>query len=87
VVFHRELDLLDAAGWQVRQRAGHLDIQVAGAGPGFDPAGTERALHTALGAAGVAPLPLRVSVLDTIPAAAAGKRPLILALQPGDRTA
>jgi len=85
VVFHRELDLLDAAGWQVRQRAGHLDIQVAGAGPGFDPAGTERALHTALAAAGAAPLPLRVSMVDTIPAGAAGKRPLILALPPSTR--
>lgn len=85
VVFHRELDLLDAAGWKVRQQEGHLDIQVAGAGPGFDPAGTERALHTALAAAGVAPLPLRVSVVDTIPAGAAGKRPLILALQPSTR--
>ncbi len=87
VVFHRELDLLDATGWQVRQREGQLDIQVAGAGPGFDPAGTEQALHAALAAANVAPLLLRVSVVDTILAGAAGKRPLILALQPLTRPA
>ena len=87
VVFHRELDLLDATGWQVRQREGQLDIQVAGAGPGFDPTGTEQALHAALAAANVAPLLLRVSVVDTILAGAAGKRPLILALQPSTRPA
>lgn len=79
VVFHRELDLLDAAGWQVRQEDGRLEVQVAGVGAGFDPTRTAQALHTALAAANVAPLPLRVSVADTIPAGASGKRPLIIA--------
>jgi len=85
VVFHRELDLLDATGWQVRQEEGQLEVQVAGGGPGFDPASTEQALHAALAAANVAPLPLRVVVVDTIPAGAAGKRPLIIAQHRPDR--
>ena len=79
VVFHRELDLLDATGWQVHQREGHLEVQIAGAGPGFDPADTEHALHAALAAVKVAQIPLQVSIVDTIPARAAGKRPLIIA--------
>ncbi len=85
VVFHKVFDLLDAAGWQVRQEEGRLEIRVAGAGPGFDDAGTERAVYAALAAANVAPPPLRVSVVDTIPAGAAGKRPRIVAQRRSDR--
>jgi phenylacetate-coenzyme A ligase PaaK-like adenylate-forming protein len=85
VVFHRELDLLDATGWQVRQREGQLEIQVAGAGLGFDPVDTERRLHAALAAANVWSIPLRLSVVDTIPAGAAGKRPLIIAQRRSDQ--
>ena len=85
VVFHRELDLLDATGWQVLQQEGQLEVQVAGAGPGFHSADTEQALHAALAAANVAPIPLRVSVVDTIPVGAAGKRPLIVAHHRPDR--
>lgn len=88
VVFHRVLDLLDAAGWQVHQHDGQLEIRVAGPRPGFDPAATERAVHAALATANVAPPPVRVSIVDTIPAGAAGKRPLIVAQRgPQDRPA
>lgn len=79
VVFHQVLDLLDAA-WQIRQQEQELLVLVANPGPGFDAPGTERALAGALEAIGVRPPGIRVSVVDAIPAGAAGKRPLIVAL-------
>src|SRR6266498_866916 len=79
VVFHQVLDLLDAAGWQVRQHDGRLAVLVAGPGSGFDPATTERAVRAALTTAGALAPAVRVSVLEAIPAGAAGKRPLVVA--------
>jgi putative adenylate-forming enzyme len=80
VVFHQVLDLLDAAGWQVRQQQDHLHVLVAGPGTGFDPTATQRAVQDALTAAGACPPVIRVSVVDAIPAGAAGKRPLVVVL-------
>ncbi len=48
--------------------------------PGFDPTAAETAVQTALTAAGAHPPTVRVRVVDTIPAGAAGKRPLVVAL-------
>ena len=79
VVFHQALDLLDAAGWQVRQQEDELRVLVAGPGPAFDPTATERAVQTALTAAGARTPAVHVSVVDAIPAGAAGKRPLVVA--------
>jgi phenylacetate-CoA ligase len=79
VVFGHVLDLLDAAGWQVRHHDGELLVLVAGPAPGFDPQATEQALRAALSTAGTVPPAVRVSVVDTIPAGAAGKRPLVMA--------
>ncbi len=79
VVFHQVLDLLDAAGWQVRQHDGRLAVLVAGPGSGFDPATTERAVRAALTTAGALAPAVRVSVVEAIPAGAAGKRPLVVA--------
>lgn len=79
VVFHQVLDLLDA-GWQIRQQEQELLVLVANPGAGFDAPGTERALAAALEAIGVRPPGIRVSVVDAIPAGAAGKRPLIVPL-------
>jgi phenylacetate-CoA ligase len=79
VLFHRVLDLLDAAGWQVRQQEKELDVLVAAPGPQFDQRATERAVASALDTAGVSPLTVRVSPVDAIPAGAAGKRPLVVA--------
>jgi phenylacetate-coenzyme A ligase PaaK-like adenylate-forming protein len=78
VVFHHVLDLADAAGWQVRQRDDYLAILVASPGPGFDAGAVERAVRDGLGKAGAA-VPVRVETVDTIPAGAAGKRPLVVA--------
>lgn len=80
VVFHKALDLLDAAGWQVRQEAEVLRVLVAAPGTGFDPAGTERELRSALAAVGAIPPRVQVSVVDAIAVGPSGKRPLVVAL-------
>jgi hypothetical protein len=79
VVFHKVLDLLDAAGWQVRQEGTLLRVLIAGPGPGFDPDATERHVRAALAEAGAFPPSVRVLAVDAIPAGAAGKRPLVVA--------
>ena len=79
VVFHQALDLLDAAGWQVRQHEDQLRVLVAGPGPGFDPAGAERTVQAALTTAGAHASAVHLSVVDAIPTGAAGKRPLVVA--------
>jgi phenylacetate-CoA ligase len=80
VVFHQALDLLDAAGWQIRQEDNQLRVLVTGPGGGFDPAATERAVQAAITAAGGRLPMIHVSVVDAIPVGAAGKRPLVVAL-------
>lgn len=78
VLFHRTLDLLDAAGWQVRQDGDGLTLLLAAPGRDVDPARVGRAVTDALHAAG-ARVPVRTQLVDTIPAGAAGKRPLVVA--------
>jgi phenylacetate-CoA ligase len=79
VVFHQALDLLDAAGWQVRQDTDALRVLVAAPGRGVDPAGVQNRVTAALWHAGAAGPAVRVEVVDAIPAGAAGKRPLVVA--------
>lgn len=78
VAFHQVLDLLDAAGWQVRQEPVGLQVLVAAPRGVFDAGAVQRDVGTALSAAGAASVVV-VSVVDTIPAGAAGKRPLVVA--------
>jgi phenylacetate-CoA ligase len=78
VVFHSVLDLIDAAGWQVRQEADGLTVLLASPGAGVDPSGVGRAVTAALAAAGAVPA-VRVQVVEAIPAGAAGKRPVVVA--------
>jgi phenylacetate-CoA ligase len=85
VVFHRALELVDAAGWQVRQQRDGLTVLVAAPGLAFDAAATQHAVAARLEDTQVAPLEIRVVVVDAIPAGAAGKRPLIVAVPAGDR--
>jgi phenylacetate-CoA ligase len=87
VVFHRALGLVDAAGWQVRQQRDGLTVLVASPGPTFDAPATQQAVAAGLDEAQVAPLEVRVVVVDAIPTRAAGKRPLIVALPAGNRHA
>jgi putative adenylate-forming enzyme len=79
VVFHQILDLLDAAGWQVRQQERQLRILVAGPAWSLDADAIAGAVHRALAATGADPPPVTVSLVDTIPAGPAGKRPLVVA--------
>jgi len=73
VVFHQVLDVLDAAGWQVRQHEDQLRVPVADPGPGFDSTGAERAVQADRTAAGAHVPAVHLSVVDAIPAGAAGK--------------
>ena len=79
VVFHQVLDLLDASGWQVSQQNRGLRVLVASPGPGFNAATTEREVQVALAAVGVLAPVVHLSVVDTIPAGPAGKRPFVVA--------
>jgi phenylacetate-CoA ligase len=83
VVFHRALELVDAAGWQVRQDQDGLTVLVASPGPAFDAPALQRAVAAGLEDAQVTPLAIRVVVVDAIPTGAAGKRLLIVALPAG----
>jgi phenylacetate-CoA ligase len=83
VVFHRALELVDAAGWQVHQDHDGLTVLVASPGPAFDAVAVRRAVATALTDGGIVPPAIKVEVVDSIPAGAAGKRPLIVALPAG----
>lgn len=81
-VFHQVLEPLEVGGWQVRQHEAELRVLIADPGPGFDPTATEHALRAILTRTGARTPAIHVSVVDSIPAGRAGKRPLIIA-QPG----
>lgn len=85
VVFHQVLDLVDAAGWQVRQEVDALEVLLASPAEGIDLPGIEEGVRTAVRRAGAVAPPVRVRVVDAIPAGAAGKRPLVVARR-GDRS-
>jgi len=59
-------------------------VLVASPRPAFDAPAVQRAVAAGLEDAQVAPLTIRVVVVDAIPTGAAGKRPLIVALPAGN---
>lgn len=79
VVVHRALDLLDVAGWQLRQEDSALRLLVTGPGPRFSEAAAAQQLSQALLQVSIVPPPIVVETHASIPAAASGKRPLIVA--------
>jgi phenylacetate-coenzyme A ligase PaaK-like adenylate-forming protein len=79
VVLHRALDLVPAAGWQVRQEPSGLRVLVAKPEAQFDAANLSTEIRTALERAGAKPVPIQVESVERIPAGASGKRPLIVA--------
>jgi phenylacetate-coenzyme A ligase PaaK-like adenylate-forming protein len=81
VAFHSVLDLVDAAGWQVRQDDDGLTVLLAAPASGVDPLRLQADVAARLAATG-ATTAVRVQVVDTIPAGPAGKRPVVLA-RPG----
>jgi phenylacetate-coenzyme A ligase PaaK-like adenylate-forming protein len=78
IVFHQVLDLLDTPAWQVRQHGADITVLVAAPGPTVDSSAIVHAVRAALAAAGAQPHALSLSVVDSIPAGAAGKRPLVV---------
>lgn len=85
VVFHQVLEPFDVGGWQVRQHEAELHVLIAAPGPGFDPDTTTHALKKALTRAGARAPAIHISVVDSIPAGGAGKRPLVVALPQSGR--
>jgi phenylacetate-CoA ligase len=83
VLFDRALALVDAGSWQVRQGQDELTVLVASPGPTFAAPAVQQVVAAALEDAQVAPLAIRVVVVDAIPTGAAGKRPLIVARPTG----
>ncbi|MBI5514601.1 MAG: phenylacetate--CoA ligase family protein [Deltaproteobacteria bacterium] len=80
VVFEGALDLLHARAWQVRQTARGLEVRVAA--PSVDAEVVRGRLAEALRRAGAAPVVVDVTAVPELPAAASGKRPLVVALRP-----
>ena len=79
VALHHVLDLVDAAGWQIRQDDDDgLTVLLAAPRAGIDPARLQPEVSATLATVGAAPA-IRVEFVDTIPAGAAGKRPLVIA--------
>ena len=79
IAFHQVLDLVDAAGWQVRQDADGVQVLLASPGRGVDLGRLKHDVTAALRAAGAAVPEVRVDAVDAIPAGPAGKRPLVVA--------
>jgi phenylacetate-CoA ligase len=78
VVLHKALDLVPAAGWQVRQESDRIVVLVARPRDDFDRSGTADSVRSALFEAGVRNVPIDVEVVDVIAAGAAGKRPFVV---------
>lgn len=76
-VFHRVLETLPGAGWQVIEEEGRLRVLLAGAPPNVDPTVVQVRLDTALGRLGVREIPIQVERVDAIPRTRLGKAPLI----------
>jgi putative adenylate-forming enzyme len=81
VVFHRALDLVRAAGWQVRQEPDAIRVAIQAPQVELDTAALSAAIAQGLSSIGAAAIPVRVEVVPSIPAGAAGKRPLVVALK------
>lgn len=86
-VFHHVLDQAASSGWQVVQEPARLRILLAGITPGTSIEGVQTAVAGALTAAGAAPLPLEVGVVEHLDRTPLGKAPFVRAWTTGkDRT-
>lgn len=79
VVFHRVLEATPVAGWQVRQRAGALEVLLAQPAIGVDADQLAAAIAAAVERTGARRPTVRAITVEAIPAGAAGKRPRIVA--------
>ena len=76
-VFHRALERVDVAGWQVIDEGGRLRVLLARPAPGVDPMAVERSVMSALGDVGVRGIEVVVEDVEAIPRTALGKAPLV----------
>jgi len=79
IVFHRIMEAVAAAEWQIVQTADGLEVLIAGARDGFSADALAGGLQRELGSQGVAGLPIQVVQVAAIPRSAIGKAPLIRA--------
>jgi putative adenylate-forming enzyme len=80
-VFHRVLEPVPAAGWQVVQERDGVRVLLAGAPPTLDGDSVAAAVRRELAHAGVTAPEVRLERVDAIPKTAAGKAPLVRALR------
>jgi putative adenylate-forming enzyme len=78
-IFHRVMDLVPVAEWQIvhDQDAGALTVLVAGQGSGFEPEDLRARLHGELERMGAVVPQLHVDIVDKVPRTALAKAPLI----------
>ena len=81
-VFHKVLERLPIAGWQVIDEGDGLRVLLAGAGPGVEPSVVAATVVDALGRLGAAGVRVEVSLVDAIPRTALGKAPLVRRSEP-----
>ena len=83
-VFHRLMDTVPVAAWQVAQEPAGLRLRLAASAPGaVDAAALVAAMRTSLAAQGAADLPIALERVDSIARTASGKAPLVVALRGG----
>ncbi len=79
IVYHRVMETVPAAEWQIVQTDGGLEVLIAGAREGFSTEVLAGELQRELGMQDVATLSVKVVQVETIPRSAIGKAPLIRA--------
>ena len=80
-VFHRVLDEVSVAGWQVVQLSDGLRVRVAGLVPGRSIESVRDGVTADLAAAGVVGTPVQVSVVEHLERTRLGKAPQVQALK------
>ncbi len=80
-VFHRVLDEVSVAGWQVVQLSDGLRVRVAGLVPGRSVESVRDGVTADLAAAGVVGTPVQVSVVEHLERTRLGKAPQVQALK------
>lgn len=83
VLFHRVLEPVPAQAWQVRQEPAGLRVLLAQPAQALRDEELRALLEAALDSAGVRPPPIEIEHVAAIPAGAAGKRPMVVAMRPG----
>lgn len=78
-VFHRALELVSVAAWQLREESDRLRLLLQSPGPSVVPAEVALAIDRELRAVGAAAPRVEVEIVDAIPRTRLGKAPLVVA--------